>query len=212
MDNNKELHSRIDEFTKLPKGWDSYGGIPVTLTVAAEAKDFLGYLPHWSWQIVPGSDGSIQIEYHGHGFDIEINIADAIQPSETIVPVPTAPQLKSAEELARRFHDIYERLAPQFGYETRVDTREFDPLSKNGKLMVATCTELMSIGVADRLNLLKGLRRYNPTCQFNETEGYPEAYMFDATPGGEYVKLSDVEQILLERGITSSSEQKRGST
>lgn len=44
--------------------------------------------------------------------------------------------------LARRFHDLYERLAPQFGYETRPDTRAFDPESKNGRLMVAVCGQI----------------------------------------------------------------------
>ena len=40
------------------------------------------------------------------------------------------------EKIARLFHNTYEELAPQFGYETREDTKEFDPESKNGKLML----------------------------------------------------------------------------
>jgi hypothetical protein len=44
--------------------------------------------------------------------------------------------------LARRFHETYERLAPSFGYETRADTRQFDPASSNGRLMVAVCSEI----------------------------------------------------------------------
>ena len=47
-----------------------------------------------------------------------------------------------ALELATRFHEAYERLAPSFGYETRPETREFDPSSKNGRLMVAVCAEI----------------------------------------------------------------------
>lgn len=43
------------------------------------------------------------------------------------------------EQLAVWFHETYERLAPEFGYETRPDTKAFDPQSKNGKLMVAVC-------------------------------------------------------------------------
>lgn len=43
---------------------------------------------------------------------------------------------------AELFHEIYERLAPDFGYETREDTKAFDPNSKNGKLMVATVNEV----------------------------------------------------------------------
>ncbi len=41
-------------------------------------------------------------------------------------------------------HRAYERLAPSFGYETRQETRAFDPESKNGRLMVAVCGELMA--------------------------------------------------------------------
>lgn len=53
----------------------------------------------------------------------------------------------SALELAIKFHEAYERLAPSFGYETRPDTRAFDPESKNGKLMVAVCAELKRQGI-----------------------------------------------------------------
>jgi hypothetical protein len=51
-------------------------------------------------------------------------------------------KMSSGEALARRFHETYERLAPSFGYETRQETREFDPTTPNGRLMIAVCTEL----------------------------------------------------------------------
>jgi len=47
------------------------------------------------------------------------------------------------KELAILFHETYERLAPEFGYETREDTKEFDENSKNGKLMIAVCDEIL---------------------------------------------------------------------
>lgn len=47
-----------------------------------------------------------------------------------------------AKAIAKRFHEAYERLAPEYGYETRHDTREFDPESPNGKLMTAVCLEV----------------------------------------------------------------------
>jgi hypothetical protein len=50
----------------------------------------------------------------------------------------------SATYLAVFFHDTYERLAPEFGYVTRPDTRAFDTSSPNGKLMIAVCEELNS--------------------------------------------------------------------
>jgi hypothetical protein len=49
-----------------------------------------------------------------------------------------------SEQIARQFHDVYERLAPQFGYETREDTKVFDPQSQNGRLMIAVCAEVIS--------------------------------------------------------------------
>jgi hypothetical protein len=50
--------------------------------------------------------------------------------------------LEQAEKLARKFHEKYEELAPQFGYETRHETRSFDPASPNGRLMIAVCAAL----------------------------------------------------------------------
>lgn len=53
-------------------------------------------------------------------------------------------QQAAALFLAERFHEIYERLAPSFGYETRLETRNFDPESKNGRLMIAVCKEILA--------------------------------------------------------------------
>lgn len=49
-----------------------------------------------------------------------------------------------ALSLAIMFHHHYERLAPSKGYDTRVETRVFDPESPNGKLMVATCESVLA--------------------------------------------------------------------
>jgi hypothetical protein len=46
-------------------------------------------------------------------------------------------------ELAILFHNTYERLAPSFGYETRVDTKLFETTTPNGKLMIAVCKEII---------------------------------------------------------------------
>jgi fructose-specific phosphotransferase system component IIB len=51
---------------------------------------------------------------------------------------------KTPEQMAELFHEAYERLAPEFGYETREETRQFDPESKNGKLMIATCAAVIA--------------------------------------------------------------------
>jgi hypothetical protein len=55
----------------------------------------------------------------------------------------TAPQRLTEEQVARLFHETYERLAPEFGYETRPHTREFNPDSDNGRLMIAVCGEVL---------------------------------------------------------------------
>jgi len=45
--------------------------------------------------------------------------------------------------LAELFHNIYEKLAPEYGYKTNVATRRFDERTPNGKLMIATCFEVL---------------------------------------------------------------------
>lgn len=54
----------------------------------------------------------------------------------------TPESMPGAIRLAVLFHETYERLAPQYGYETRPETRVFDASSQNGKLMIAVCREL----------------------------------------------------------------------
>lgn len=56
---------------------------------------------------------------------------------------------KTIKGIARQFHDAYERLAPDFGYVTKLDTRKFDPYSKNGKLMIAVCGEVLAAQAAE---------------------------------------------------------------
>lgn len=49
------------------------------------------------------------------------------------------------EELARFFHETYERLAPEYGYKTREESAV--PWSEvpddNKRLMIATCGEVL---------------------------------------------------------------------
>jgi len=63
-------------------------------------------------------------------------------------PAPELPM--DALELAILFHHTYERLAPNVGYDTRVETRIFDPESPNGKLMVAVCAEILPLLKAEQ--------------------------------------------------------------
>ena len=48
-----------------------------------------------------------------------------------------------AESWAKQFHETYERLAPQFGYETKEETRQFQEDTPNGRLMIAVCREIL---------------------------------------------------------------------
>jgi hypothetical protein len=54
-----------------------------------------------------------------------------------------AQQTLEEVELAILFHNTYERLAPSFGYETRLDTKSFETNTPNGMLMIAVCKEII---------------------------------------------------------------------
>jgi hypothetical protein len=49
------------------------------------------------------------------------------------------------EEIARKFHEAYERLAPAFGYATREASRKpwADVPAQNRDLMIAVCAEIL---------------------------------------------------------------------
>lgn len=51
--------------------------------------------------------------------------------------------VQNAEWLARMFHGFYESMAPDYGYETREETRKFNPESTNGRLMIAVCSRII---------------------------------------------------------------------
>lgn len=66
-----------------------------------------------------------------------------------MVSIPEQIKREEAEKWARFFHETYERLAPAFGYETRGETREFDPQSRNGRLMTATVRTVLDAWEAE---------------------------------------------------------------
>ncbi len=51
----------------------------------------------------------------------------------------------TAESLAQRFHEVYEKLAPSFGYETREESAKpwADVPPNNRALMIATADVLL---------------------------------------------------------------------
>lgn len=50
---------------------------------------------------------------------------------------------KRMEKAARKLHDTYEKIAPDYGYTTRRESRVFDPESPNGRLMLAVCAKVV---------------------------------------------------------------------
>lgn len=107
---------------------------------------------HWS-----------QFGYHHHDFEPGEPAAVAppkysitgfsgkeIAKTEGGVEPPLTPH-GEAEMLAKLFHDTYERLAPQFGYETRKESAKpwAEVPENNRNLMTAVCAEVMSRHAAE---------------------------------------------------------------
>jgi len=72
-----DLRERFDEITSLARGWDGYDGRPVTFATAQFAAHVIERLciagvP--SPYLVPGSDGTVQIEWRRNQYDIEIDV------------------------------------------------------------------------------------------------------------------------------------------
>lgn len=67
---------------------------------------------------------------------------------------------KEILEIAKEFHDTYEKLASEYTYETREDTKVFDINSNNGKLMYATVNEIVSPILKENQELKKQVEEY----------------------------------------------------
>jgi hypothetical protein len=69
--------AQLVELSRLQRGWDSYNAEPIS-TVASKAA--MGLLRQLSGpdtprpDLVPTVDGSVQIEWHTHGIDLEVQI------------------------------------------------------------------------------------------------------------------------------------------
>ena len=76
----QELAPRFEDLVKLKPGWDGYLGIPVSFSNATFAANLLetlclNTLPAPS--LVPGTDGTLQLEWHINGYDLEIDVLGA---------------------------------------------------------------------------------------------------------------------------------------
>ena len=71
------LSERFNELTSLPRGWDGYNGVPVAFNCALFAANLIERLCVENVpapQLVPGADGTLQLEWHMNGFDLEIDV------------------------------------------------------------------------------------------------------------------------------------------
>lgn len=68
----------LDNMKRLDPNWDSYGAEPICNACIEKAKRMLDIL-QGDWTAVPCNDGSVQLEQHTDGFDIEIVISAALE-------------------------------------------------------------------------------------------------------------------------------------
>lgn len=74
------LSARLNELTALPVGWDGYAGRPVSFQCAFFVANMLERLCQDNVpapSLVPGNDGSLQVEWHRNMFDVELDVLDA---------------------------------------------------------------------------------------------------------------------------------------
>jgi len=73
---HRETIERLYEMQKLAPGWDSYSASRIDPCCIAKAVILVCEL-EGEWTPVPCSDGSVQLEQHADGFDIEVQISRA---------------------------------------------------------------------------------------------------------------------------------------
>lgn len=79
INRRNENYEQLKEFEKLKENWDSYGGKPISKKCLKKANEILKLFPVTEWyDIVPCGDGSVQIERHADGLDIEIWIGEEL--------------------------------------------------------------------------------------------------------------------------------------
>lgn len=69
--------SRLEDLVRLPSGWNSYGGLPVSFANAHFALSMLESTCRAATeapQVVPGSGGDLQVEWHTVHGDIELHV------------------------------------------------------------------------------------------------------------------------------------------
>ncbi len=70
----------VEQLTRLPDGWNTYGASSVSASAATQAVTFLvdhAYAEIARPSVVPLTDGGIQLEWHRGGIDLEIAFSDS---------------------------------------------------------------------------------------------------------------------------------------
>ena len=71
------LSPRLEELVRLPNGWDGYRGRPISFACARFTAQLLVHLCREDLAppaLIPGSDGSVQIEWHENGYNVELDV------------------------------------------------------------------------------------------------------------------------------------------
>ena len=82
---DKSFDDRLEELLNLKPNWNGYGAGPVSPQTADRARSMwaalegIGMTPP---QLVPLDDGSLQMEWHEGGLDIEIQIMPYVPPQK----------------------------------------------------------------------------------------------------------------------------------
>ena len=79
MDLDLTFYPALRDIAALEANWDSYGAVPIDRRCLEHALFFMKNMGMWT--PVPCSDGSIQLERHAGGMDMELHISVAVSAS-----------------------------------------------------------------------------------------------------------------------------------
>ncbi|HEX3778410.1 MAG TPA: hypothetical protein VHX38_02000 [Pseudonocardiaceae bacterium] len=144
------------------------------------------------------------------GYDDEPAAAPAAQPDSRVAElrstVPASDETPTAEDVARAFHETYERLAPDFGYKTREASAKpwADVPEQNKTLMRAVAERIRRRWIAgalhagDAVTVHEGRRRIDGTVKYLGNFAPPLMVEIAAQPDDE-AALTGAELIAAER-------------
>ena len=103
------------------------------------------------------------------------------------------------EETTRRFHNVYEQVAKEYGYKTREDTKELDFNSPNGMTMLKTVETITT-------PYLEEIERLNSIIN-NDFSKICREKMIDKLSANEMILLQDKEIERLNNIIDKAKEK-----